>query len=133
MNASLKAAAVWLALTVSAAGAAGVDPALKTFLGAFSDAVGAGATATVAGMAHFPLQNEAYQQPKTVSKSGFNQQFGFMKGKVFAACLKTTPPKRAAADNRRLGEWSVDCDGNVFYFAKFDGQWRYSGYENVNE
>jgi hypothetical protein len=127
---SLAAACLFVAATGAAAAP---DPALKTFLAAFGEALRRSSLEAAAGMAHFPLENSAYQQPKTIAKSGFRQHFGYIKGKEFADCLKTTAPQPAAKASRTLGDWSVDCNGNVFYFKPFDGQWRYSGYENVNE
>jgi hypothetical protein len=117
----------------TAAYAAAPDPALKTFLAGFSDALRRGALEAAAGMTHFPIQNDVYQDSKTINRAEFKRHFGMIKEAGFAACLAKTAPKKAGADSRRLGDFDVDCDGNVFYFRKFEGQWRYSGFENVNE
>jgi hypothetical protein len=133
MKAALATALLFFLAGSGFADAAGADPALKTFLAEFSAALGRGGADGVVGLTHFPLKNSAYQQPKAIAKGAFKSHFGFLKGAEFAACLKSTAPQRATAESRGLGDWVVDCDGNVFHFAQFDGQWRYSGYENVNE
>ena len=43
------------------------------------------------------------------------------------------PPARAASHSIKLGEWEVDCNGNIFHFARDGSAWRHSGFENVNE
>ena len=122
-----------IALSLTCAAQAASDPALKSFIVAFSDVLRRGDAAAALPMAHFPLGNAVYQEPEKITKAGFKAHFGAIELKEFVDCLKKEAPQRASADNKRLGEWSVDCDGNNFYFAKFDGQWRYSGFENVNE
>ena len=124
-----------LALAVAAHGAqaAAPDPALKAFLAKFADMAAHGAADSMAKVTRFPLRNEVYQAPERISAAGFKHHFELNRFREMAGCLKTTPPQRAGAENVKLGEWIVECDGNNFYFAKTDDGWRFSGFENVNE
>ena len=120
-------------LTVGAAQAAASDPSLKAFLGKFADMASHGAVASMAKVTRFPLKNEVYQQPGAISPSGFKHHFQLNGYPTLAACLKATPPQRATNRSADLGEWEVDCDGNIFHFARDGDAWRHSGFENVNE
>ena len=35
--------------------------------------------------------------------------------------------------DHKINQWVIDCDGNVFYFGKIKDEWKYLGYENINE
>ena len=123
-----------IALSLTCAAQAASDPALKSFIVAFSDVLRRGDAAAALPMAHFPLGNAVHQSPEKVTQADFKWHFKSIQVKSFIDCLKKEAPQRASAnDRKRLGEWLVECDGNIFYFTKFDGQWRYSGFENVNE
>lgn len=117
----------------NAAAAAGADAELKAFIADFAAKLGGGGVAAIESLAHFPLKNAVYREKETVSKGEFRKAFAYIADKQFVDCLRKNAPQRAAGASKRLGDWSVDCDGNVFYFAKFESQWRYSGFENVNE
>jgi len=132
MRRSIRLALFALALAAPAHAAA-PDPELKKFIAAFAEALKAKTPDTAAKLAHFPIRNAVYQEPETVSAKDFKSHFNGIKLAEFIACLKANAPTRSPAQSRRLGEWSVDCNGNIFYFGKFDGAWRYSGFENVNE
>ena len=133
MRFGLVAPAFALALTAFAAEAAGPDPALGAFLAKFADMAARGATDSMARVTRFPLRNRVHQQPDRVSAAGFKHHFMINGFRELAACLKSTSPQRVAGRNVEAGEWEVDCDGNVFYFAQEGGGWRFSGFENVNE
>jgi len=130
-------AGLWLALVCLspglAAGAANLDRELKAFLGKFADMAAHGAADSMAKVTRFPLRNRVYQAPEKISAGGFKHQFAENRFREFASCLKSTRPQPAARDSADLGEWAVDCDGSVFYFAREGDRWRFTGFENVNE
>ena len=129
------AAFVVVALTLTGAAQAAPDPALKSFIAAFSDAIRQGALDKATAMTHFPLRIEAYHMPTKLGRSEFKGHFGEYGNKYghFADCLKKKTPEHPDKAYRDLGDWVIDCDGNDFYFKMFDGQWRHSGWGNVNE
>ena len=45
----------------------------------------------------------------------------------------STPAWFATTSAAPKGEWEIDCDGNVVAFGLRNGQWKHTGYENVNE
>lgn len=125
--------ALVLAVAALGAEAATPDPALKTFLAKFADLAAHGAADTMAKVTRFPLRNRVYQAPERVNAAGFKSYFALNSFRELAGCLKSTPPQHAQTRHADLGEWLVDCDGNIFYFAQYSGGWRFSGFENVNE
>src|SRR4051794_20524836 len=120
-------------LAIGAARAEAPDASLKAFLAKFADMAGRGAADAVAKVTRFPLKITVYQQPVAVSAAGFKHHFKLNSYPELAGCLKKTPPQPAPARSAGLGEQEVDCDGNIFYFAREHGAWRHSGFENVNE
>jgi hypothetical protein len=120
-------------LVVSAARAEAPEASLKAFLAKFADMAARGAADAAAKVTRFPLKNDVYQQPRTVSAAGFKHHFKSNSYPELADCLKTTPPRRAPGPKAEPDEWEVDCDGNIFHFARVGGAWRHSGFENVNE
>ena len=122
-----------LALASSAAQAAGTDPALKAFLAKFADMAAHGAADSMAKVTRFPLRNQVYQEPTEISAAGFKHHFDKDGYRQLSDCLKSTPPQRASGEGAKLGEWEVDCGGNVFHFAREGDGWRHTGFENVNE
>lgn len=116
-----------------AAFAAEPDAALKTFLAKFADMAAHGASDAMAGLTRFPLRNRVYREPERIGAAGFGHYFARNGFRDLAACLKTTPPQAAARRDAELGSWQVDCNGNIFYFAKDGVGWRFTGFENVNE
>ena len=46
-----------------------------------------------------------------------------------AFCYGSQMPEKDKNDK----DWFLDCEGNVFYFGIRSGQWKYLGYENINE
>ena len=88
--------------------------------------------AAVEKLTAFPLRNTVYRAPKTISAAKFKAQMGMYA--ALAACLKSEPLKPAGKTSAApKGEWEIDCDGNVVAFGLRGGQWRHTGYENVNE
>ena len=130
---TLKSLALQFALGAGAAQAGALDPTLSVFLAKFADMARRGAADSMADVTRFPLKNAVYQEPTAISRAGFKHHFQLNSYPTLAGCLKTKRPERAASGNAGLGEWVVDCDGNAFYFANVGGQWRHSGFENVNE
>ena len=134
MTPAAKSAVLFVALMAAASAQAGApDPSLQSFLAKFADMAARGAADSIAQVTRFPLKNAVYQAPGAISRSGFKHHFQINSYSHFTACLKTTPPQRASSRSAGLGEWVVDCDGSLFYFADVGGQWRHSGFENVNE
>ena len=97
----------------------------------FATAVAAKNLVAAAALTRFPLANAVYRAPKSISRAGFADQFRMYTN--MTACLKSTPPKRERTKAGQEPLWSVDCDGNVFYFRLKDGHWLHSKFENVNE
>lgn len=120
------------ALTLGAEAAA-PDPGLRAFVAKFADMAARGAADAMGKVTRFPLRNRVYQQPGRIAAAEFKNNFTTNSFRELAACLKRTPPQRAAGSSADLGDWEVDCDGNIFYFAKDGAGWRFSGFENVNE
>jgi hypothetical protein len=83
-----------------------------------------------AAFAAFPFQNEAYQDVKTFGRAAYLRNIeGWSTQK---ACLANEPIKPDRSQ-RRLGTHSFNCDGHGFFFARKNGVWRHTGYENSNE
>ena len=122
-----------LALGTTAAAAASPDPALTRFLSPFADMAAHGAADAMAKVTRFPLRNRVFHEPERIGAAGFKLYFAQNHFRDLADCLKREAPKRVGARDADLGEWRVECDGNLFYFAKDPGGWRFSGFENVNE
>ena len=116
------------------ADAASNPPAsLKAMRAVFADAIGNSRQAAVIQMTHFPLQNDVYQQPKTLTPKQFRARFEQFSVAEFGGCLKTQPLAKASTDRLSLGSWLTECNGNIFYFAEFGDTWLFSGFENANE
>ena len=128
----MRAFALLAALVVTSAAAA-PDPALRAFLAKFADVAAHGAADGMAKLTRFPLKNRVYQQPERIRAAAFKSQFAVNGFRDLAACLKTTPPQPASGPSADLGAWAVDCNGSVFYFARAGADWRFTGFENVNE
>ncbi len=134
MATALKFLAFLMALMAArSALAATPEPPQKAFLAKFADMARRGAADSMADITRFPLKNAVHQEPSAISRAGFKHHFQLNAYPALAGCLKTKTPERAASGNSGLGEWVVDCEGNLFYFANVGGQWRHSGFENVNE
>jgi hypothetical protein len=98
----------------------------------FAAALAAGDGKAAAELASFPLDNLVFKAPKTLSKSAFLKNFTAQKD--IAACLVKTPPEQQLKNNKSVANsWSIDCNGNIYYFGLRNGRWLYTGYENINE
>jgi hypothetical protein len=126
---ALVGAAIGLQGATALANQKSPPPALATMRAAFAKAVAAKDIALVEALASFPLTNEVEHEPATIARTDFSKAFSRNGYADMADCLKTSPleaaPKGAA--------WLVNCDGNIFYFALRNGQWRHTKYENINE
>ena len=119
--------------SVAAYGAEAPPAALAKARLAFASAVAAKDLSAVSAVTTFPLKVAATGQPATRSAGAFPkflQKNGYVEN---ADCLRSGALERADAHEHGVNVWLVNCDGNVFYFALANGEWRHSGYENVNE
>jgi hypothetical protein len=109
---------------------------------ALADAVVRKDAKAFAAMSRFPLTIDVYQMASKISAKQFdaddiNLMFGGGDEGVLA-CVRSGPiskndPKADQTARRFGASWSADCDGNNYFFAEKDGQWRFIGYQNVNE
>ena len=121
------------ALAATSAFAADQPPAeLRKLHADFATAVAKKDQAAVEKLTQFPLRNTVYRAPKSIPASKFKAQMRMYI--ELASCLKSQPLKPAAKTSAApKGEWEIDCDGNVVAFGLRNGNWRHTGYENVNE
>ncbi len=110
----------------AAGGASTVQEARKAWAAAVMKADGPGAAAQTA----FPFQYEGYQAPRTITRAQYLREIPHWA--TLKQCLATEPMEQLKKRSR-LGTHTFNCDGHGFFFAKRDGVWRLTGYENSNE
>jgi hypothetical protein len=122
-----------IVLLASCVSAAEKPPAeLQALRATFATAIEKNDSAAAAKLTRFPLRNEVYRGPKSIPEAKFGsvmKEYVHMKDCIKTSPLGLAPAKRAGAAH----EWVIDCDGNLLYFGQKDGQWRHTGYENINE
>lgn len=120
---------------------AGKAPAqLEELRKAFAAAVAAGDRVAIAKLSHFPLDVAVYGFGPKLSKRAFLRDDSYVQGWFWGGdadlvkCLKTEP-LAYEVDRKEPGggDWSISCNGNVYYFGARGGQWAFTGYENINE
>jgi hypothetical protein len=130
-------AALGLALAfASAAGAAEAPPAELTKLReAFAAAVASKDVGAMAALARFPLTNQVYGAPETISRAEFARSVIVNGYGNEAGCLRTAPLERDVREDKSKAAWFVPCDhgNNIFHFTRDRGRWVYAGFENVAE
>jgi len=130
MRMPLALAAAFLATSVFAAEQPPAE--LRKLRADFAAAVAKKNQAAVERLTAFPLRNTVYRAPKSIPASRFKTQMQVYV--ELASCLKSSPLKPATGGSAApKGEWEIDCDGNVVAFGLRNGQWRHTGFENVNE
>jgi hypothetical protein len=103
-----------------------IPPELKKMLDKFSQAIANNEKTKASELSNFPLKNIVYLDKKTKSRNEFESSF---EKSMLPFCYDKQKPEKNKNDN----DWYLDCDGNVFYFGLRAGQWKYLGYENINE
>jgi hypothetical protein len=98
---------------------------------AFAAAAAAKNVAALQALSRFPLGNDVYSEPKSISRAAFAKHAVFYK--EMADCIKTAPLERDVHAKAGTGSWLLNCNGNVFYFALDKGRWVHSEYQNINE
>jgi len=137
--AALLVACVW----PGASGARPVSKApaeLEQLRKAFAAAVAAADRVAIAKLSHFPLEVAVYGFGPKLSRRAFLRDNSYVQGWFWngdaevVKCLKTEPLVYEV-DRKEPGggDWSISCDGNIYYFAARRGQWAFTGYENINE
>ena len=110
----------------TAAGAATLQDARKAWAAAVMKADGPAAAALTV----FPFQYEGYRAPKTVARAHYLREVPHWAS--LKECLAKEPMEQLKKRSR-LGTHTFNCDGHGFFFAKRNGAWRLTGYENSNE
>ena len=98
---------------------------------AFASAVAAKNIKAAEALTSFPLKNAVFKAPKTISQAGFARQFEMYE--QMTHCLKTAPLEFVRGGGGRPNSWTINCDGNILYFAAKQGHWLHDEYENINE
>lgn len=126
-------AGVLLGLSFASSSWAGQAPpdALVKMRAAFAAAAKAKDGASLAEMTVFPLVNEVYAEPKSISKAAFRGHVAEYSG--LAQCLASAPLSADEETAHSSKLWLIFCDGIAFYFGLRDGQWRHVKFANVNE
>ncbi len=83
-----------------------------------------------AALTVFPFQYEGYRAPKTVARAHYLREVPHWAS--LKECLAKEPMEQLKKRSR-LGTHTFNCDGHGFFFAKRNGAWRLTGYENSNE
>ena len=135
-NASIVAGAVCLALNclapIPGARAQSAPAELVKARAAFAAALAANNEKAAAELSAFPLINRVYREKPAIPRSEFR---GLLKTyRAFGKCLESDrlEPEKNPQD-KRTGNWLVNCDGNFVLFGQKNGRWLHIGYENVNE
>jgi hypothetical protein len=123
------------------AGAATAAPAnLDVARKAFSAAVAAQDLKRIVALSAFPVAVEMYRYPKSITSAAFlhdRRTFTVLFGPPDAEIVRCIESGELQQQQDRtqfeFGSWFVDCNGNEFHFASRNGQWRFVGYENINE
>lgn len=103
-----------------------IPPELKKMLDKFTKAVLDNDKSKASELSFFPLKNIVYLDKKTIIKKEFESSF---KNRMMSFCYSSRQPEK----DKNGKDWVLDCEGNVFYFGLRAGQWKYLGYENINE
>jgi len=99
---------------------------------AFAAAVAANDEQGAAALSAFPLINRVYQEKPAIARSEFRGLFKTYR--EVGTCLKSDrlEPEKTPQD-KKTGNWLVNCGGNFVLFGQKNGRWMHIGYENVNE
>ena len=127
----LIAGAACLAL-IQGARAQSAPAALVKARAAFAAAVAANNEKAAAELSAFPLLNRVHQEKPAIPRSEFRRLFKTYR--EFGKCLNADrlEPETTPQD-KKTGNWLVNCDGNFVLFGQKNGRWLHIGYENVNE
>ena len=97
----------------------------------FAAAVAAKNIAALEALIRFPLENDVYGEPKSISRAAFAKHA--ISYWQMADCIKTAPLEHDVHEKPGTKSWLLNCNGNVFYFALDKGRWVHSEYQNINE
>ena len=106
-------------------------PELVKVRAAFVAAVKAKDIAAMEAVVAFPLANDVYQEPQTISKEAFSGKMSHYT--ALAGCLARQPLEADPDTAKTTKLWLVDCDGNEIFFGQRAGQWLHVKFANVNE
>lgn len=127
----LIAGAIGLALIEGARAQSAPADLVKTRT-AFAAAVAANNEKAAADLSAFPLINRVYREKPALARPEFRDLFKTYR--KFGKCLGSDglEPEKTDQD-KKTGNWLVNCDGNFVLFGQKNGRWLHIGYENVNE
>jgi hypothetical protein len=127
------------AASLGAAQAAPAPADLEKMRAAFAAAIAGKHVDAAMKMMHFPLIQEVYQEPPKVTAAQFGKDLGnlALDDAAIQHCVAHDPLEmtvtKDASNKGFIGAWNVNCDGNIYYFARKSGAWLFIGYENINE
>ena len=85
-----------------------------------------------AELSAFPLINRVDQEKPAIPRSEFRGLFKTYRAVGKCLASDRLEPEKSPQD-KKTGNWLVDCGGNLVLFGQKNGRWLHIGYENVNE
>ena len=134
---------VFTLATAGAAGAAGTAQApagLDAARKAFAAAVAARDLKGIVVRSGFPLDVEMYGYAPAIGakqflgdKRKFTDLFGAPDENTVHCIATGNVEQQSDRKQFGFGSWFADCNGNEYFFTLRNGQWLFTGYENINE
>lgn len=123
-----------------AASAPTPPPKLEALRKALATAVKAHDRKAIVKLSRFPIAFRGYEAPEKITEAEFlsdKETFSSLfydGGEQIVTCLATGKLEYQKKDPDFPGSpWFIGCDGNLYYFGRAGGAWRFTSYQNDNE